>query len=459
MYQNEWKFSSDRTAIEADVWIVSAEGYTDVTGHQNVPIQGNDPVLMMGGWQRPVVLVPHQSTVRKTRAAYKEAAKLAQRLEPGQIAVVTDGLTDDQQTAALWGLGQGFYQYRDLTARTTGVSVILATGSNGLRLERSLAVVESQSLVRDWVNLPSNLKPPRRLAELMMANSPSSIHWTMFDHKMLSDLGAGGILGVGQGSHRPPVMLVGRYEGNPGMPWIALVGKGITFDSGGISLKPGEGMGRMKGDMGGAAAVIGAIRAVAHSELQVNVLAVTPLAENLPGGGAYRPGDVLTLMDGTTVEVISTDAEGRLVLGDGVSWARRQGVSAIVDMATLTGANVVALGGVRSALVTNHEPLGSLVKDASTAAAEPTWELPHDEDYADFNKTTAADIKNSGGRPAGTITAGLFIGHFAKGTPWAHLDIAGLAFDTGNGIGAGATGYGVATLVEVCRQFGEEGLS
>ena len=289
----------------------------------------------------------------------------------------------------------------------------------------------------------------------MQVGSPDRITWQTIDQVELKALGAGGILGVGQGSDRPPCMLVGRYEGRPGAPWIGLVGKGITFDSGGISLKPGEGMGRMKGDMGGAAAVVGAIRAIAEIGLAVNVLAVTPLAENLPGGGAYRPGDVLTMMDGTTVEVISTDAEGRLVLGDGVTWALGQGVSAVVDIATLTGANVVALGGIRSGLLCTDGELRRMVVEATAMMAEPTWELPHDEDYLELIKTPIADIKNSGGRPAGTVTAGLFVGHFAKSTPWAHLDIAGMAFEAGTGIGTGATGFGVATLVEICRRFGE----
>jgi leucyl aminopeptidase len=162
------------------------------------------------------------------------------------------------------------------------------------------------------------------------------------------------------------------------------------------------------------------------------------------------------MMDGTTVEVISTDAEGRLVLGDGVTWAVRQGVDAVVDMATLTRANVVALGGIRSGLISNNSELAERVKAACEAAAEPTWELPHDEDYQDLIKTSAADIKNSGGRPAGTVTAGLFIGHFAQDTPWAHLDIAGLSFSgEGGSIGAGATGYGVASLVELCRSWAQ----
>lgn len=403
--------------------------------------------------ERAVVMVPRRATLRKTQRAFREALKLASGLKPTRIGLDIRELEPAPRRAALWGAGQGVYRFRLTDQTVTGPTVAVAPYPG---LDLDLAILQGQSRVRDWINLPSNVKPPERLAELMQADADRRIAWTAYHQEMLEEMGAGGILGVGQGSHRPPVLLVGRYEGKPGSPWIALVGKGITFDSGGISLKPGDGMGRMKGDMGGAAAVAAAFRTAAETGLAVNVMAVLPLAENLPGGGAFRPGDVLTMMDGTLVEVISTDAEGRLVLGDGVTWAIRNGAQAVVDMATLTGANVVALGGIRSALIANHAGLAALVREAADRAAEPTWEMPHDEDYADFNKTTAADIKNSGGRPAGTVTAGLFIGHFAKDVAWAHLDIAGLSFESdGSGIGAGATGYGAATLVEVLTAFGE----
>ncbi len=403
--------------------------------------------------ERAWVVVPRRATLRKTQRAFREALKLAVGLKPARIGLDIRELEPALRRAALWGAGQGVYRFRLTDQTVTGPTVAVAPYPG---LDLDLAILQGQSRVRDWINLPSNVKPPERLAELMQADADHRIAWTAYHQKMLEEMGAGGILGVGQGSHRPPVLLVGRYEGKPDSPWIALVGKGITFDSGGISLKPGDGMGRMKGDMGGAAAVAAAFRTAAETGLAVNVMAVLPLAENLPGGGAFRPGDVLTMMDGTLVEVISTDAEGRLVLGDGVTWAIRNGAQAVVDMATLTGANVVALGGIRSALIANHEGLAALVREAADRAAEPTWEMPHDEDYADLNKTTAADIKNSGGRPAGTVTAGLFIGHFAKDVAWAHLDIAGLSFESdGSGIGAGATGYGAATLVEVLKAFGE----
>ncbi len=455
MFKNVWSVQHNMGSPAPDVVLIPAPAYSAFMGRSASRVSSK-PLLIVESGLPDVVLVPQASTSRKTLKMFKEAAQLAKDLSPARIAIVVDTLSPSETAAALWGAGQALYRYRDLAHETTGPKVIVVSSDGDeSRLNALLVIVQNQSLARDLVNLPSNLKSPHQLAHWMQSGSPQHITWQTIDEAALKELGAGGILGVGQGSDRPPCMLVGRYEGRPGDPWIGLVGKGITFDSGGISLKAGEGMGRMKGDMGGAAAVVGAIRAIAESGLAVNVLAVTPLAENLPGGGAYRPGDVLTMMDGTTVEVISTDAEGRLVLGDGVTWALRQGVSAVVDIATLTGANVVALGGIRSGLLCTDDDLKQMVIDATESMAEPCWELPHDEDYLELIKTPIADLKNSGGRPAGTVTAGLFVGHFAKTIPWAHLDIAGLAFEAGSGIGTGATGFGVASLVEICRRFGE----
>ncbi len=447
MYFNQWTVVGE-TTHNADVTLVPADSIAGLAI--------KEPVIIMHPGEPPKVAVPPRPTMRKTQKAYCDAAKLASSLDPKEVLVMAADLPPELLAAALWGVNQGLYQYREYSLKTVGPQVAIKTLQPlAPHLRQLAAIAVGQSQARDWVNLPANLKPPQKLAALMQELSSPRIEWEAYDQDRLHDMGAGGILGVGQGSRRPPVMLVGRYQGAPGDPWLALVGKGIIFDSGGISLKPGEGMGRMKGDMAGAAAVAAAIRVVAELGLQVNVLAVLPLAENLPGGGAYRPGDVLTMLDGTTVEVISTDAEGRLVLGDGIAWAVNQGVAAVVDIATLTGANVVALGGIRSALIGNDPELCELVTASAQAMAEPTWELPHDDDYAEFNKTTAADIKNSGGRPAGTITAGLFVGHFSGSVPWAHLDIAGMAFDASNGVGVGATGFGVATLVDLSRRFGQ----
>lgn len=448
MFTNEWRVTRDFRIGEADIWLVADSAY-EKHFRGDLPSHGESPVMVVGASEKPIVLVPTKATPRRQKKVFREACNLAREMSPQSVGVLLDGLSETAVRASLFGVGLGIYRYRP--EPVTGPEVVVVSERS---LEAEMAVIHEQMRVRDWINMPSNLKPPARLAEEMQVDSPKGIQWQVFNKSQLEEMQAGGILAVGQGSHRPPVLLTGRYEGKPGAPWLALVGKGITFDSGGISLKPGEGMGRMKGDMGGAAAVAATIRAVARLGLRVNIWAVLPLAENLPGGGAYRPGDVLTMMDGSEVEIISTDAEGRLVLADGVTWAVRQGAAAVVDIATLTGANVVALGGIRSGLLTNDDSLAKKVKEAADRASEPTWELPHDEDYRDLIKTNVADLKNSGGRPAGTITAGLFIGHFAKKTPWVHLDIAGLSFSGDGGqIGAGATGYGVATLVELCRQW------
>lgn len=453
MLQDRWSLLGPGVSEPGDLVVMSLEGFRKTGAH--VTWTGKGPMVVPGQDGTPHIVVPERDTVRQTKRAYREAGQMARRFEPGSIRLDVTLLDGAVRAAAVFGFGQGLYQFGRLGQGEEGPEVrVQGVETDGDEVRRLIAVASQQARVRDWINMPSNLKPPEALADWMQEGSPDTIAWERYDYDTLKAWGAGGIVGVGQGSHRPPVLLAGRYQGHAGGPWVALVGKGITFDSGGISLKPGEGMGRMKGDMGGAAAVMAAIRAVAQLRMPVNVLAVTPLAENLPGGGAFRPGDILTMLDDTTVEIVSTDAEGRLVLADAVTWAKRQNVDAIIDIATLTGANVVALGGVRSGLVSRDEALAGLVSDAAEAMAEPTWRLPHDEDYAEFNHTTAAEIKNSGGRPAGTITAGLFIGHFAAGTPWAHLDIAGLSFEaTGGDIGAGATGYGVATLVEVCRRF------
>lgn len=448
MYRNDWMIADNQEAV--DVRIIAESGWAGREEMKGAWPQA-EPIFIPGN--PPSVVVPEAKTAKKTLKAFRKAAQMAQSLHPKHVEVRLAGLEVSWQRPALWGIGYGLYRYRRLGEFVAGPEVDVVSDYLSLL---DLAIVRQQSFVRDLVNCPSNLKPPEQLARLMQEDSPDAIEWSCFDHQALLNMNAGGILAVGQGSHRPPVMLVGRYQGAGEGPWLAMVGKGITFDSGGISLKPGDGMGRMKGDMAGAAAVAGCIRVVAEQALPVNLMVVLPLAENLPGGGAYRPGDILTMMDATEVEVISTDAEGRLVLADGVTWARQQKVAAIIDIATLTGANVVALGGIRSALITNDAGLAEMVRAAADDVSEPVWEMPHDEDYVDLIQSSAADIKNSGGRPAGIVTAGLFIGHFAGAVPWVHLDIAGLAFEAEpSGIGAGATGYGVAALVETARRFGQ----
>jgi leucyl aminopeptidase len=269
---------------------------------------------------------------------------------------------------------------------------------------------------------------------------------------------AGGILAVGQGSEVPPRLVAVEYRGaRKGAPWTALVGKGVTFDTGGISLKKPEGMDRMKYDMAGGAAVLGAVRAAAALSLPVNVAAVVPMVENMPSGTAYRPGDVLRTLAGKTVEVLNTDAEGRLILADALHYARKTyRPAAMVDAATLTGACTVALGTVAMALMGNDPSLVSRLKEASARCGEKAWELPMYDEFRDQIKGDSGDIKNTGGPEAGTITAGWFLREFAGDTPWAHLDIAGVAWREKDRMGyaPGPTGAPVRLLVEFLSSAG-----
>jgi leucyl aminopeptidase len=270
----------------------------------------------------------------------------------------------------------------------------------------------------------------------------------------------GAFLGVAQGSSRPPVLIVLSYRGGRGKQVeLGLVGKGITFDSGGISIKPSEGMEQMKGDMAGGAAVIAALGAVAELKPAINVTAIVPACENLPSGSALKPGDVVRVMDGKTIEVVNTDAEGRLILADALCYARKLGCQRLVDAATLTGACVVALGSVRSGAFTNDQGWMDRVRAAAEAVGEKIWQLPMDDDYDEQIKSDVADIKNIGGRKGGAITAAKFLARFAGETPWVHLDIAGTAQaekETGF-TPKGATGIPVRTLIRLALDLSRGG--
>lgn len=449
------------------VWVVEVQGLphfsSEVLGVE-IAVPDMDEASAMP-WRvqddLTVVLVRALGVSRlKAQKAWGDAARTAGKLSGGEIGVWLKGVPDEALPAAIYGIDDGLYRFRmpgsggsQAAEPESGPRTLEVAGdpeASG-RIAALQAVAGGRAAARDWVNTPSNLKPPETLAQMFRDGAPDSISWEVVGFKELKAMGAGGILAVGGGSVHPPCVLVGTYRGAGDAPFIALVGKGITFDSGGISIKPAQGMGNMKADMGGAAAVAGAIRTVAALALPVNVMAITPLAENLPDGNAFRPGDVLTMLDGTTVEIVSTDAEGRLVLGDGLTMALSRGAARVVDVATLTGANVIVLGGIRASLISHHPEFAEAVQAAGDRYGEGLWILPDDSDFMDLNKSGVAKIKNAAGRPAGTITAGLFVGHFAKDTPWAHLDIAGLAYqEKPSATGLGATGYAVATLVGVC---------
>jgi len=278
---------------------------------------------------------------------------------------------------------------------------------------------------------------------------------TVLDPAAQRRLGMNALLGVARGSREPSQFIVLEYKGPGGKKPLVWLGKGITFDSGGISIKPADKMEQMKYDMSGGAAVLGAVRAVAALKLPVHVVGLVPATENLPGGSAQKPGDVVRALGGKTIEVINTDAEGRLVLADALGYAQRFKPAAMVDLATLTGACVVALGQHCMGLMTNHPGWGGRVKEAAKRSGERAWELPLWPDYTEAIKSDVADVKNVGDGKAGTITAAAFLKEFAGKTPWVHLDIAGVAWaDADKGyLRKGATGVGVRLLVELARQW------
>jgi leucyl aminopeptidase len=273
----------------------------------------------------------------------------------------------------------------------------------------------------------------------------------------MEELRMGALLGVSQGSAEPPALIVIRYRPDRGASksHLGLVGKGVTFDTGGISIKPADGMEKMKYDMAGGAAMIGAMRAIAHLKPAIPVTAYVPCVENMPGSRAQRPGDIVTAMSGKTIEVINTDAEGRLILADALTYARKQGCTHLVDAATLTGAVVVALGHLNVGLFANNDGMRDRVLQSAKSAGERMWVLPLEDDYKDYLKSAFADLANVGGRWGGAVTAAMFLKEFAEDTPWVHLDIAGTAWqdDAKPALAKGPTGVGVRTLVRLAMEW------
>jgi leucyl aminopeptidase len=323
-------------------------------------------------------------------------------------------------------------------------------------IERGRIIAEATNFAREIINEPANVITPTELARRAEEVAKDyGLEIDVLDETRMKDLGMGALLGVAQGSAEPAKIIVLTYlPKTQSSETIAIVGKGITFDTGGISIKPSDGMEKMKYDMAGGATTIGAMRAIAQLKPSVNVIGIVPTTENMPGGRAQRPGDVVRAMSGKTIEVINTDAEGRLILADAVAYARKLGATKIVDLATLTGAVSVALGDVYVAVLGTDQAWIDQVLAAGKKAGEKIWQLPLDKEYREQIKSEIADIKNIGGRKAGTITGAYFIREFVEDTPWAHLDIAGTAWNE-NGkphLAVGPTGVGLRTLVNlVCE--------
>ncbi|KHF41091.1 leucyl aminopeptidase [Halalkalibacter okhensis] len=407
------------------------------------------------------------STTESIREALASASQQLRKDKARKVAFLVESFVsesvDKKDAAVLIGeaLALGTYTVLDYKEKTNEVDVsieevLLYGEEEDLQQAAQVGYTYGQgtNLARKLVNTPGNLMTPTDLAdEAVTLAKKHEFEFEILERNEMEKLGMGALLAVAAGSDEPPKMIVLKYTGNPHSDErIGLVGKGLTFDSGGISIKPRENMHQMKMDMGGAAAVLGAMDIIGSVKPNVNVLAVIPSSENLLNGSALKPGDVITSLSGKTIEVRNTDAEGRLILADGMTYAKQLGATSLIDVATLTGAVLIALGDCTTGAVTNNEELMEDVLEASVETGEWIWRLPNYAPYKKMLKTSdVADLNNAPGRLAGSITAGLFIGEFAGDTPWVHLDIAGTAWQSkASNLGPlGGTGAMARTLAQV----------
>ena len=408
-------------------------------------------------------------TPDRVRGVVAETCRLLRQKGVDNIATIAQGagIVDISLESAAQAVAEGallgVYLFRKHITKEAEhgeikqLLIVVSDGANLPILERGAnkgrVLAEATNLARDMVNEPANYMTPSHMAEAAVRLAEAyELEINVLEREQMRDLRMGALLGVAQGSRQPPKLIVLNYRGSDSAEVdIALIGKGITFDSGGISIKPSEGMAEMKGDMAGGAAVMAAISAVAQLKPKINVTAIIPATENLPGGDALKPGDILTAMNGKTVEIVSTDAEGRLALADALGYARKLGAKSIIDVATLTGACRVALGNVYSAAFSNNRELEEKVIVAGGEAGELIWQMPMHEQYKEQNKSDVADIKNVGGKYGGAITAAQFLAEFVGDTPWVHLDIAGTSMSEKERayLVKGATGVPVRTLVNL----------
>jgi leucyl aminopeptidase len=400
----------------------------------------------------------------RARVVAAVAAAQAARVEAGSVAWVLPETEHDDAIAA--GLTEGtilaswrFERYRkpDEDEPTPQIEKLTLVGSESLSVAIDVARIaaEAQNRARELQQLPSNVATPSFLAERAaeIVSTHEKVSFEVFDREQISDKGMGGLTAVSQGSTEEPKLIVLRYAGG-GSP-IGLVGKGVTFDTGGISIKPAQSMQEMKMDMSGAAAVMEAIAAIAELDLPLELIGVIPATENMPSGTAIKPGDVITQYNGKTVEVNNTDAEGRLILADALAYCVELGAERVVDLATLTGAVVIALGSTYAGLMSNDDEWAGEVAEAAERSGELAWRLPLHPDYKELTKGTIADLTNAASkRKAMTIYAASFLEEFVDGRPWVHLDIAGTAWDTDRQyVGKGPSGFGVRLLVSLAQDL------
>jgi len=375
--------------------------------------------------------------------------------ETKKLTVVSpESLSASSLQALLVALAEGSYVYgttksKPATRALTQVSLGLPSVNLSLQnaLKATVGMIQGIEFAKEWANRPANHATPTMLAKAAMALAKSgAMSCEVLGPKEVAKLGMGSFMAVAQGSAEPLRFIVLKYQGGAKSeaPTV-LVGKGITFDTGGISIKPAGQMDEMKFDMGGAASVLGIFKSLSAIKPQINVIGLIPACENMPDGLAVKPGDVVTSMSGQTIEILNTDAEGRLILCDALTYAERFKPHAVIDIATLTGACVIALGAVRSGMFATEDPLAEALLKAGDEAMDLCWRMPLDDDYADALKSNFADVANVGGRAGGAITAAKFLHRFTKKYPWAHLDIAGTAWK--GGASKGATGRPVGLLL------------
>ncbi|MDB5956346.1 leucyl aminopeptidase [Ramlibacter sp.] len=392
---------------------------------------------------------------KRVQTAVQAAASTLRSSTARKLTVLLPaGSGADAVRAAVCGIAESSYVYvatkskpeaRELKKVVIGVA---DAGAQKQAFARAKAAAAGIEFARELGNLPPNYATPTRLGE--EATKLAKTHGLQVEvlgPKEVARIGMGSFMGVAKGSVEPLRFITLRYDGaGKGEAPIVLVGKGITFDTGGISIKPSAEMDEMKYDMGGAASVLGTFRALAELKPRLNVIGLIPSCENMPDGGSYKPGDILTSLSGQTIEVLNTDAEGRLILCDALTYAERFKPRAVIDIATLTGACVVALGGVRSGLFATDDALAQQLLDAGDAALDPCWRMPLDDEYAEGLKTNFADVANVAGRAGGAVVAAKFLHRFTQNYPWAHLDIAGTAWK--GGAAKGSTGRPVGLLLE-----------
>ncbi|MBV8161342.1 MAG: leucyl aminopeptidase [Acidimicrobiia bacterium] len=450
----------DRPLVELDVAYLAERGFEGKVGEAcAVPADDGSTVVAVGMGRPEDVGV---ETFRRAGAAFAKAAWNDSR---AAIAVL-DAAGELDRGVAAQALAEGavlaayrFTKYKN-EAKPSQLASLVVVG-RGAKVQagadRGARVAAAVSLARDLVNEPAGAMTPSRLADVAVEVAErEGLGITVLDEVAIGNEGLGGLQGVAQGSAQPPRLIELVYDPPGARGTVALVGKGITFDSGGLSLKTPDGMETMKTDMSGAAAVLATMSVLPALAPKVKVIGILPTTENMPSGHAIKPGDVLKIRNGKTVEVLNTDAEGRLVLADGLSLAVEAGVDAIVDLATLTGACMVALGRKIAGLMGNHDAWVEQVGDAAERAGETVWPLPLPDAYRKNIDSEVADIKNTGGdRYGGALTAGLFLKEFVADVPWAHLDIAGPARSEEDDAYTpkGASGFGVRTLVELLSRY------